>query len=150
MPTYHERLTAPPALWVGALLAAVVLGLTVGAAVGRVAAVAACLLLAGLSVLVLVRAAAVVEVRNDVLVAGRAHIPVRLLGAPQVLDRDLARAVRGPESDPAAFHLIRGWVAAGVRLEVLDPADRTPYWFVATRHPDRLAAAIDAARASTQ
>ncbi len=148
MPTYHERLTAPPALWVGSLLVAVVLGLTVGAAVGRLAAVAACLLLASLSVLVLQRAAAVVEVRGDVLVAGRASIPVRLLGPPEVLDDERARAVRGPDSDPAAFHLIRGWVAGGVRLEVLDPADRTPYWFVATRHPERLAAAIEGARAA--
>jgi hypothetical protein len=37
-------------------------------------------------------------------------------------------------------------VPAGVRAEVVDPADRTPYWFVATRHPHELAAAIEAAR----
>ena len=149
MRTYHERLTAPAALWVGALAVAVVLGLTVGAALGPVAATAGGVLLAGLSVMVLLRSAAVVEVRDGDLVAGPARIPVRLLGPAEVLDGDRARAVRGPESDPAAFHLIRGWVAEGVRLEVLDPGDRTPYWFVATRRPARLAAAIEDARSPT-
>ena len=48
------------------------------------------------------------------------------------------RRQTGPESDPAGYHLIRGWVPAGVRAQVLDPADRTPYWFVATRHPAAL------------
>ena len=57
-----------------------------------------------------------------------------------------ARAVRGPESDPAGYHLIRGWVPAGVRAAVVDPDDPTPYWFVATRRPAELAAAIEAAR----
>jgi hypothetical protein len=33
-----------------------------------------------------------------------------------------------------------------VLAEVVDPADPTPYWFVASRHPDRLRAAVEAAR----
>ena len=57
------------------------------------------------------------------------------------------RRVRGPDSDPAGYHLIRGWVPAGVRADVIDPDDPTPYWFVASRRPDELAAAIEAARA---
>ena len=51
-------------------------------------------------------------------------------------------------SDPAGYHLIRGWVPGGVRAEVRDPADPTPYWFVASRHPAALAAAVEAARVS--
>jgi hypothetical protein len=108
------------------------------------------LLLGGSLAWVLVTAAAVVRVEGDTLTAGRAHIPVAALGPVVVLDADLARAVRGPESDPAAYHLIRGWVPAGVKAAVIDPADRTPYWFVATRRPDELAAAIESARTSAR
>jgi hypothetical protein len=97
---------------------------------------------------VLVRSAAEVRVEDGDLVAGPARIPVRLLGPVQALDPAAARAVRGPASDPAAYHLIRGWVPAGVRAAVLDPADPTPYWFVASRRPIELAAAVEAARVS--
>ena len=97
---------------------------------------------------VLVRSAAAVRVVDGDLMAGPARIPVRFLGPVEVLDAGPARAVRGPASDPAAYHLIRGWVPAGVRAPVRDPADRTPYWFVASRRPAELAAAIDDARAA--
>jgi hypothetical protein len=85
-------------------------------------------------------------VEDATLTAGPARIPVSALGPVVVLDADRARAVRGPESDPAGYHLIRGWVPAGVQAVVIDPQDATPYWFVATRRPDALAAAIEAAR----
>jgi hypothetical protein len=94
----------------------------------------------------LLRTTATVSVTGGELVAGRAHIPVSALGPARALTAEESRVVRGPGSDPAGYHLIRGWVPAGVRAEVVDPADRTPYWFVATRHPHELAAAIEVAR----
>jgi hypothetical protein len=41
---------------------------------------------------------------------------------------------------------LRAWARTAVRVEVLDPADPTPYWLVSTRRPDELAAAIAAGR----
>ncbi len=144
--TYDERLTAPPALWAAVWIGSFLLGLSVFVALGPVVGLVA-LLVPGIGLSwVLVRAAAPVRVVDGDLVAGSARIPVDLLGPVEVLDAAKARAVRGPESDPAGFHLIRGWVPAGVRAEVNDPADRTPYWFVATRRPAALAAAVEAAR----
>ncbi len=37
---------------------------------------------------------------------------------------------------------IRGWIDPVVRIEITDPADRTPYWLASTRHPDELVAAL--------
>ncbi|HWJ84512.1 MAG TPA: DUF3093 family protein, partial [Cellulomonas sp.] len=34
------------------------------------------------------------------------------------------------------------WIHAGVRIELVDPADPTPYWIVTSRRPDELAAAL--------
>ncbi len=146
MPTYDERLTAPVALFAGVWAGSAVLAVTVYTALGPVAGLVALLVPGTLLTLVLGRAAARVQVVGGELVAGPARIPVALLGPVEVLDADAARQVRGPASDPAAFHLIRGWVPAGVRAPVTDPADPTPYWFVATRRPVQLAAAIEAAR----
>lgn len=146
MRTYHERLRPPGSLWAVATVLVLLLGLSFSAALGPVAGVLVVAVVGGALGWVLVNAAAVVAVEAGVLSAGRAHIPVADLGPVEVLDAERARAVRGPESDPAAFHLIRGWVPAGVRAMVVDPADETPYWFVASRRPGELAAAIEAAR----
>jgi hypothetical protein len=81
------------------------------------------------------------------LVAGRAHIPLSDIGPAIPLDAERSRAVRGPQIDPAAYHLIRGWIATSVLVEVSDPADPTPYWLLSSRRPHQLAAAIDMARA---
>ena len=144
--TYDERLTAPVALWVGVWLGSFVLGVVVYAALGPGPGAVA-MLVPGLLLTYLLRSAAArVQVVGGDLVAGSARIPVAMLGPVQVLDADAARRVRGPESDPAGFHLIRGWVPAGIKAAVRDAADPAPYWFVATRRPAQLAAAIEAAR----
>ena len=96
----------------------------------------------------LIASAARVEVCDERLRAGSATIPLSMLGDIEVLDAPKAHAVRGPDSDPAGYHLIRGWIPTGVRVEQADPADPTPYWFIASRHPQALADAIEKSRSS--
>lgn len=146
MRTFDERLTPPWWLWAIGSVLVVLLGLSFYVALGPAAGGAVVLVFGGAMTWVLVTAAATVTVEGETLTAGPAQIPVTALGPVEVLDADQARAVRGPESDPAGYHLIRGWVPAGVRASVVDPDDATPYWFVATRRPAALAAAIEAAR----
>jgi hypothetical protein len=148
--TYDERLTPPAWLWVAVAAMALALGVSFYAALGPVPGLLAAVVPAGLLGALLVRSAAVVRVEDGHLVAGPARIPVDALGPARALDAEESRRVRGPDSDPAGFHLIRGWVPAGVRAEVVDPSDPTPYWFVASRHPHQLAAAVEAARAATR
>jgi hypothetical protein len=143
---YDERLWPPWWLWVAGWLFVASLAVSFHAALGPVWGLLALLVPGALLCWGLVASAAPVRVRGGELVAGRAHIPVEHLGPAQALDAEQSRAVRGPESDPAGYHLIRGWVPAGVRLDVTDPADPTPYWFVATRRPHHLAGAIERAR----
>jgi hypothetical protein len=78
--------------------------------------------------------------------AGRASIPVGLLGPAEVVDRAEMARLRGPGIDPRAYLCQRGWVQAGVKLEVQDPSDPTPYWLVSSQHPQQLADAIEAQR----
>lgn len=148
--TYVERLAPPPLLWAGVVTFALALGVSFYAALGPVAGLAAAAV-PGLALSAVLRRSTVeVRVEDGDLVAGVARIPVTCLGPVRVLDADGAREVRGPRSDPAAFHLIRGWVPAGVQAAVVDPRDATPYWFVASRRPEHLAAAIESARLTRQ
>jgi hypothetical protein len=148
--TFDERLTPPWWLWTIGGVLVVLLALSFYVALGAAAGVAVVLVFGAALAWVLVTAAAPVTVDGETLTAGPARIPVSALGRVEVLDADRARAVRGPDSDPAGYHLIRGWVPAGVRADVIDPHDPTPYWFVATRRPAALAAAIEAARTPTR
>jgi hypothetical protein len=145
-PTYDERLWPPWWLWVVGWLFVGLLAVSVHAALGPVWGLITLLAPGALLTWGLISSAARIKVADGELVAGSARIPLEHLGSAQPLDAAQSRAVRGPESDPAGYHLIRGWVPAGVKMSVTDPADSTPYWFVATRQPQVLATAIEAAR----
>ena len=144
--SYVETLAPPARYFAAAWVFALALGVSFFAALGPVAGLAALAVPGALATGLLARAGTEVRVQGGELVAGAAHIPVDALGPVEVLDADGARQVRGPESDPAGFHLIRAWLPTGVRAQVVDPGDPTPYWFVASADPAALAGAIEAAR----
>ena len=62
-------------------------------------------------------------------------------GAVPPLDAAQARAPARPRRGPRAYLLLRPWLPRAVRVDLDDPRDPTPYWYVSSRHPDRLAAA---------
>jgi hypothetical protein len=86
--------------------------------------------------------AARISVADATFRAGRAQIPVHLLGAPVALDAQASRLLAGMDADARAYLLLRPYVKRSVQVPVTDPADPTPYWLVSTRHPDRLAQAL--------
>ena len=114
---------------------AVPVGTMAGVVVGGLAAV---LLLA----LFLRYGGARVEVDGTRLLAGRAEIDRSYLGTVEALTGDDARHAFGRDCDPQAFLVLRSYIRGAVRVQITDPADPAPYWVIATRHPDRLAAAL--------
>jgi hypothetical protein len=141
--TYRESLRVPVSWWIIAAAAVVTLfaivavpvGTMAGAVVGGLAAV---LLLA----LFLRYGGARVEVDDTRLHAGRAEIDRTYLGTVEALTGDEARQAFGRDCDPKAFLVLRSYISGAVRVQITDPADPAPYWLIATRHPDRLAAAL--------
>lgn len=142
-PLYAERLSVP--WWMWALWAALVVVLVAIylEPVGPLLTAAVVLLVGAVSAAgLLAWGSARVVVTPHELVAGRARIPVELLGPPVALDAEDARRVRGRDYNAAAYHLLRGWLPRAVLVEVRDPADPTPYWYVSSRRPEALAAAL--------
>lgn len=80
-----------------------------------------------------------VEVTGGEFRAGKAHLPLRFVGEVEVIGKDRKRKALGPELDPAAYVVHRGWVGPVLRVRLTDPGDPTPYWVVSTRHPEQLA-----------
>jgi hypothetical protein len=140
---YAERLTVPLRWWVqgtmlvASLWLALVVALPEAVAWGITAAVLA--LLAGAF---LAYGSARVAVAGGVLNAGRARIPVDQLGPAVPLDAEAMRRLAGRDADARAYLLLRPYLKRGVRVDVTDPADPTPYWLLSSRRPDRLVAAI--------
>lgn len=140
---YRERLVAPLRWWVQAtmLLASLLLAFIV--ATPPWLAFTATGLAAVLTYGVLVVWGRVkVEVAQGRLLAGRAQIPLSLLGEPEALDAAGTRRVHGVDADARAYLLTRPYLKRSVKVPVNDPADPTPYWLLSSRHPQRLAEAI--------
>ncbi|WP_042363735.1 DUF3093 domain-containing protein [Streptacidiphilus neutrinimicus] len=145
-PMYDERLSAPAALW----LLPVGLGISFMLVLLIFSPIAALLGLVaggvGGAVLLSSYGSPRIRVTQGHLLAGEAKIPVSALGKAEILDRDEAFAWRTRKADARAFMLLRGYIHTALRVEVTDPDDPTPYLYLSTRTPDRLAAALDAAR----
>ncbi|MFF3487249.1 DUF3093 domain-containing protein [Streptomyces sp. NPDC002701] len=145
---YEERLTTPRSWWFVCLLVGVSMALILlpfgtlpllGGLVGGTAVAA---------VVASSYGSARIRVVGGSLVAGDARIPVSALGEAHVLDPEEARAWRSYKADGRAYMLLRAYVPTALRVDVTDPEDPTPYVYLSTRDPERLAAALDAARAA--
>jgi hypothetical protein len=140
---YQERLHVPLRWWVQAtmFLATVWLALTV-AMPGWIAWAASAALLAGVYGIFAWLGTARVEVRDGVLHAGQATIPLALVGAAEPLDKEATRRVHGVDADARAYLVTRPYISRSVKVTVDDAADPTPYWLISSRHPRRHAAAL--------
>ena len=141
---HRERIGLPWGGWLAAAFVTSSIALVLVVVVDLWIAVLTAALVAAALAYALVRTALVVEVDGTTLRAGRARIPLAVLGAAVPLDAGQAARLRGRDIDPRAYHAMRGWVATAVRVEVVDPRDPTPYWYVSTRRPEALAAAVAA------
>lgn len=141
-PRFREHLLPSPTVWVASVLVAASFGLVVLVVWGAWVAVVVAIVAVVLVVAALLASSAVVEVTDQQLRAGRARIPLALLGRVRVVDAERMRALLGPQGDVRAYLCQRGWIAEGVLVEVTDPEDPAPYWLMSSRQPQRLAAAI--------
>jgi hypothetical protein len=147
MRSYREHLHVPVSWWLLAIPCAVILGAEVYAGFGGFIPPLI------LTVFILVVAGALfgwgatsIEVSDGALRAGGATLPLSQVGDVVALDEKQAALLRGPRADPAAHLMLRPYLKRAVCIRLADPGSGVPYWLVATRHPDELAAAIERRR----
>lgn len=144
-PTYRERLGVPLRWWVqGVMLVATFWLAVVVAAPALVAWIATALALAALVAGLGTYGSARIVVEGRSLRAGRAHIGAEHLGEVVALDAAQTKRAAGIEADARAYLLLRPYLKRAVRVEIVDPADPTPYWLISTRRPEELARALTA------
>jgi hypothetical protein len=141
--TYRERLHVAWWVWPAALAAAafVATELAIGAYALRspvTYAVAMSLTLLGVFALNRV----MIAVDDGALRADDARLPLSVISSVTVLDVEGKRDLLGIDAEPLAFVIQRPWIPRGVRIDLNDPDDPTPYWYISSRHPHELAAAL--------
>ena len=147
MGSYRERLFVPASYWGLAVPVVVLLGAEAYFFAGGIipplfmAAIAAVVL-----AFLINWGSATIEVTGGVLRAGKNALALSETGQVIALDERQARLMRGPKADPAAYILLRPYLTRAVYVGIPEAADDVPYWLVATRRPDELAAAIERSR----
>jgi hypothetical protein len=146
VPTYDERLRVPWTWW-PVLGAIVVFGaLEVGSGFSYVVLVPVAIFLFGFFIVpLLISGRERVLLRDGVLRAGKVELPVMQMTSVVALTREETRLRLGPQADPAAHLVVRGWVGPSVMIRLVNP-NPVPYWVVSSRRPDELASAIKQSR----
>jgi Protein of unknown function (DUF3093) len=143
---YREKLWPAPWLFLSTALvipASLLVFLPINVFVGIVAAI---VLYSGCLTLLLLSATRI-HVTETELVAGRARLPLAIIGDLEGFAGSDATLERGQRLDARAFLVIRGWIDPVLRIELLDPNDPVPYWLVSTRNPKDVISAIRRAHA---
>jgi hypothetical protein len=83
-----------------------------------------------------------VRVQDGWLHVPGARVPLTHVGAVRALDAETTRRLTGPTADLRAHVVHRPWLRRAVQVRLEDPDDDTPYWLVASRHPEALATAV--------
>jgi Protein of unknown function (DUF3093) len=150
MHDYRERLHVPLAWWLLAVPTVLILGATLYAGLAEPWPVIIMVGLAvGFAAFLIALSLATVEIRNGVLQAGNAVLPLTAVSEVVSLDEKQTTRLRGPRADPAAHLYSRPYLKQSVYLAVADSyrtAGSAPYWLIGTRHPAELVAAVERCR----
>ena len=84
-----------------------------------------------------------IEIDEQKVTVQRANIERIYIGKVTSLSKDAMRLLRTRDADPAAFLALKFWEPRGVRIDILDPRDPTPYWLVTSKRGDEIAALLN-------
>jgi hypothetical protein len=138
---YRERLWPAPWLFISTALV-IPASLLVFLPINQQAGVVTAIVLYAGCVVALIAGSPVLEVTETEFRAGRARLPIAVIGEVSTHRGDDAQLERGRHLDARAWLLIRGWVSPVIKVQVVDETDPAPYWLVSTRQPDAVSAAL--------
>ena len=139
---YREVIRTP--LWLLAIIYFFFLSLVISvwAALGNNSAIVSLVVLTLTLITIYLKSGLTIEVDENELRVGRAHLPREYFGNLVALDNQQVRRVRTRDADPAAFLAIRFWSPKAVQIFVNDARDQTPYWLISTSQPEKLLSAL--------
>ena len=146
---FRERLTVPIMWWLLAGLFSLSVLIAVGAYLDTTWAVGTSVATFSVAAAIFGSASIMISVDEKEIHVGRATIERAYIAACRALSAEDTRRRTGVEADARAHMVLRPYIKTAVEITLVDPVDPVPYWLVSTRHPRRLAAALQDAASST-
>ena len=139
---YREVIRAP--LWLLAIIYFFMLTLVISiwSALGNNAALITLAAVTATLIWIYSGTALTIEVDRKELRVGKAHIDLNFIAHCVDLDNEAIRLIRTRDADPRAYLAIRFWASKGVKVEINDTRDSTPYWLISSNRGAELIKAI--------
>ena len=148
-PLYVERLSIRARWWVVVILIALFGSSELFAGFnGRVIAIVVAAVLVPTVTLLTLAGRTKLRVDGDGIHVGGQTLPFDEMDSVQALDAQETRLMLGPQADPAARLVVRGYIREAVLIRPLEGGS-VPYWLVSTRHPQQVIAAVEQAARAT-
>lgn len=140
---FREVIRAP--FWLLAFIYFLFLSLVIAvwAAVGNQPALITWVVSTLLILLIGAKSPLIIEVDENELRAGPAHIELKYVGQVTALNGKAMGRLRTRDADPASFLIFRFWRSTGVKIEINDPRDPTPFWLVTCKRSAELVEALN-------
>ncbi len=141
-PTFKEVIRPP--FWLVCFLYFMLfsLVLAIWAALGNNAAINAFAIALVTGAVIIHLGTSTITVEDGELRIKRAHIETKFLGDIEIIGKKDFGFARTRGADPAAYFATAFWISQGLKVEVRDERDPTPYWLISTRRAKELAEAL--------
>ena len=137
-PIFQEKMRWPFTDWCIYLALCATISFSIWAALGNFAAASASLLQISLIAFWSVRNTLVIAVHTTpnkvILHVDRAQLPLQYIKDVTVLDSQQMSLLRTRDAKPSAHLALRFWVKTGIKIDLMDPLDPTPYWLISTKN----------------
>ena len=83
-----------------------------------------------------------IRVEGNWLFIGKAKIESQYISSIELLDSNQMSHQRTRGANPNAYLDLRFWVRDGIKINLSDERDYTPYWLISTSHGDEIKRAL--------
>lgn len=83
-----------------------------------------------------------IHVEDGWLYIGKAKIEAKYISSIEVLKRDDMARLRTRDATPSAYLDLRFWVHEGIKINLNDARDYTPYWLISTKNGEAIKRAL--------
>lgn len=117
--------------------------LAIWASLGDLSVLITTLILAIFTTYLYLASSLTLKLDENKLSVGRANIDIKYLKDAKVLSRQDMLFYRGAGIDPRAYLAIRFWIKGGLKIEIDDPRDPTPYWLISSKQSEEFVAKLN-------
>jgi len=136
---FFEKSNWPFSVWFFLSIMCASIYLAIWAPLGQIPALVATILVVFGLVILGQKMQTTVLLQHETLYVNNAKIDLKFIKKVTALDKVKFKNLNGASADPAAFLATNFWTHTGVKVELKDKNDPTPYWLISSKRAEELA-----------